>query len=56
MYQQSADYAAERAKRGLPVVFHEIPDANHFSILEGMERADGSLMVIVREAVAAAGL
>jgi arylformamidase len=56
MYQQSADYAAERAKCGLPVVFHEIPDANHFSILEGMERADGSLMVIVREAVAAAGL
>jgi arylformamidase len=56
MYQQSTDYAAERAERGLPVVFHEIADANHFSILEDMERADGCLMAIVREAVAAAGL
>ena len=56
MYQQSADYAAERAKCGLPVAFHEIPGADHFSILEGMERADGRLMAIVREAVAAADL
>lgn len=56
MYQQSADYAAERAKCGLPVAFHEIPGADHFSILEGLERADGRLMAIVREAVAAADL
>ena len=56
MYQQSADYAAERAKCGLPVAFHEIPGADHFSILEDLERADGRLMAIVREAVAAADL
>ena len=56
MYQQSADYAAERAKRGLPVAFHEIPGADHFSILEDMERADGRLTAIVREAVSAADL
>ncbi len=56
MYQQSADYAVERANRGLPVVFHEIPDADHFSILEGLERADGHLTAIVREAVTAADL
>ena len=56
MYQQSADYAAERAKCGLPVAFHEIPGADHFSILEGMERADGRLTAIVHEAVAAADL
>ena len=56
MYQQSADYAAERATRGLPVAFHEIPGADHFSILEDMERADGRLTAIVREAVSAADL
>ena len=56
MYQQSADYAVERAKSGLPVVFHEIPDADHFSILESMEHGDGRLTAIVREAVAAADL
>jgi arylformamidase len=56
MYQQSADYALERARCGLPVVFQEIPDANHFSILEGTEHADGCLLVIVRGTVAAAGL
>ena len=56
MYQQSADYAAERANRGLPVAFHEIPGADHFSILEDMERADGRLTAIVREAVSAADL
>ncbi len=42
MYQQSADYAAEPAKCGLPVVFHEISDANHFSILEAWSAPTGA--------------
>jgi arylformamidase len=56
MYQQSMDYARERIKCGLPVVFDEIPEADHFSILEDMARSDGRLTAIVREAVVAAGI
>src|ERR1700710_190900 len=32
--QQSADFAAYRASRGLPVTYEEISGANHFSIME----------------------
>ena len=53
MYQQSADYAAARAACGLPVIFREIPDANHFSILEDMARPDGLLVDAVRDGIAA---
>jgi arylformamidase len=56
MYQQSMDYARERIKCGLPVVFDEIPEADHFSILEDTARSDGRLTALVREAVVAAGI
>jgi predicted dienelactone hydrolase len=52
MYQQTADYAAARAGRGLPVVFREIPDADHFSILEDMARGDGRLVNMLRDVIA----
>jgi hypothetical protein len=52
MYQKTADYAAARAGRGLPVVFREIPDADHFSILEDMARGDGRLVNMLRDVIA----
>ncbi len=56
MYQQSADYAEARAKQSMPVVFREIPGADHFSILGDMERADGLITVSLRELKTEAGL
>ena len=56
MLQQSADYAEECSRRGLPVRLHEIPGADHFSILDEMERSDGLIVAILRELRADAGL
>jgi arylformamidase len=53
MYQQTADYATARAERGLPVIFCEIPEADHFSILEDVTRPDGRLVGMLRDVIAA---
>lgn len=45
--RQSADYAATRAAAKLPGGFVEIPSADHFSILQHLESADGVLCDIV---------
>lgn len=56
MLQQSADYAEARAQQGLPAILREIPGADHFSILDEMERSDGLIVDILRELQANAGL
>jgi arylformamidase len=56
MLQQSADYAEECSRQGLPVRLHEIEGADHFSILDEMERSDGLIVDILRELRASAGL
>jgi arylformamidase len=56
MLQQSADYAAARSRQGRPALVREIPGANHFSILDEMERSDGLIVDILRELKANAGL
>ena len=56
MLQQSADYAEARSRQGLPALLREIPGANHFSILDEMERSDGLIVDILRELQANAGL
>ena len=56
MRQQSADYAEARSRQGLPALFREIPGADHFSILDEMERSDGLIVDILRELRANAGL
>jgi arylformamidase len=56
MLQQSADYAAARSRQGRPALLREIPGANHFSILDEMERSDGLIVDILRELKTNAGL
>lgn len=55
MIAQSADYAQVRAKQGALTLYREIPDANHFSILDEMERSHGSIAETLRELRTKAG-
>ncbi len=55
MLQQSADYAEARSRQRLPALLCEIPRADHFSILDEMERSDGLIVGILRELRANAG-
>ena len=45
--RQSSEFACAREKAALPGEFAEIPGADHFSILEQLERPDGMLCEIV---------
>jgi arylformamidase len=56
MVQQSEDYAQALARQGLPVQFREIPGADHFSVLDELEKSDGAIVGILRELRATAGL
>jgi arylformamidase len=56
MLQQSVDYAEARTQQGFTALLHEIPGANHFSILDEMERSDGLIVDTLRELKGAAGL
>lgn len=46
---QSADFAGHRAAHGLPVSYEEIPGANHFSIMDEMERPNGRITRAIRD-------
>ena len=56
MLQQSADYADARSRQGRLALLREIPGANHFSILDEMERSDDLIVDILRELKTNAGL
>jgi len=43
MRRQTADYASARRTAGLPVRYVEIPDANHYTILNRMMNRDGEI-------------
>ena len=47
--KQSADYAAHRALHGLPVIYEEIPDANHFTMMYELSAPSGRLTALVRQ-------
>jgi arylformamidase len=47
--KQSADFAAHRARHGLPVIYEEIPGANHFTIMESLSSPSGRLTTLVRQ-------
>jgi arylformamidase len=47
--QQTADFAAHRAKYGLPVSYEEIPGADHFTIMDQMLRPDGRITLMIRQ-------
>lgn len=47
--KQSADYAAHRATYGLPVIYEEIPGANHFTMMDELASPSGRLTTLVRQ-------
>lgn len=46
--KQSADYAAHRASYGLPVIYEEMPGANHFTMMDELASPSGRLTMLVR--------
>jgi arylformamidase len=49
--QQTADMAAFRASRGLPVTYDEIPGADHFTIMEQLESPTGRITTLIKQMV-----
>jgi acetyl esterase/lipase len=47
--QQTADFASYRARHGLPVTYEEIPDADHFTIMNEMIAPQGRITALARE-------
>lgn len=47
--KQSADFAAHRAYYGLPVLYEEIPGANHFTMMDELASPSGRLTTLVRQ-------
>jgi arylformamidase len=47
--KQTADFAAHRAKYGLPVTYEEIPGADHFSIMQEMMSPTGRVTTLIRQ-------
>lgn len=48
--KQIADFAAHRARFGLPVTYEEIPGADHFTIMNEMISPGGRITTLIREA------
>ncbi|HET7888305.1 MAG TPA: alpha/beta hydrolase [Bradyrhizobium sp.] len=49
--QQTADFAAYRAYHALPVIYEEIPGANHFTIMDQMASPAGRITTMIREII-----
>ncbi len=47
--KQSADFAGHRAAYGLPVLYEEIPGANHFTMMDELASPSGRLTVLARQ-------
>jgi arylformamidase len=47
--KQTADFAGHRAKYGLPVSYEEIPDADHFSVMDQLASPTGRITVLIRQ-------
>jgi acetyl esterase/lipase len=47
--KQAADFAGHRAKYGLPVTYEEIPDANHFTVMNEMILPNGRITTLIRQ-------
>lgn len=52
MRWQSADFAAARRANGQPVQIETLPGADHFTILDAMERPDGRITDLIRRMTA----
>jgi arylformamidase len=49
--QQTADFAAHRARGGLPVTYEEIPGADHFSIMDQLVSPSGRITTVIRQLI-----
>ena len=49
--KQTADFASHRARHGLPVVYEEIPGANHFTIMDEMAKPAGRITAMIRQVI-----
>ena len=47
--KQTADFAAHRARHGLPVTYEEISGANHFTIMNEMMSPNGRITALIRQ-------
>jgi acetyl esterase/lipase len=47
--KQTADFAGHRAQHGLPVIYEEIPGADHFSIMTEMASSKGRITTLIRQ-------
>ncbi len=47
--KQTADFAAHRAQYGLPVTYEEIPDTNHFTVMNEMMSPQGRITALIRQ-------
>ena len=47
--KQSADFAAHRARYGLPVTYEEIAGANHFTIMNELSSPHGRITTLIRQ-------
>jgi arylformamidase len=47
--KQTADFAGHRAAYGLPVTYEEIPDANHFTIMNELIAPGGRITTLIRQ-------
>jgi arylformamidase len=47
--KQTADFAAHRARGGLPVTYEEIPGADHFAIMNEMAAPAGRITTLIRQ-------
>ena len=47
--KQTADFAGHRARYGLPVTYEEIPDADHFTILQEVMAPKGRITTLIRQ-------
>ncbi|HEV7633830.1 MAG TPA: alpha/beta hydrolase [Bradyrhizobium sp.] len=47
--KQTADFAAHRARHGLPVTYEEIPGADHFTIMNELAEPEGRITTLIRQ-------
>jgi arylformamidase len=47
--KQTADFAAHRARHGLPVTYEEIPVADHFTIMNELAEPEGRITTLIRQ-------
>jgi arylformamidase len=49
--KQTAEFAGYRANHGLPVIYEEIPGANHFTIMDQMASPTGRITTMIRQVI-----